>query len=130
MKLPKALVINKAHLFNSLNLAVGKKAMKVFNLQNEVAAIIDPFYTFRTKLLADMELTGDPEQDDKEEFNKYVEALTKYAEGDVELENVNFLTEEEFPVVIKQLTDGTNNIGFFREDMLLLKEILVERSKD
>ena len=127
MKLQKVLIINKAHLFNALNLAVGTKAMKVFNLQNEINAIIEPFYKFRTKLAEDMGITGDPSRDKKEDFEKYVEALTKYAEGDVELNNVNFLTDEEFSLAISPLVNVGSGMEFLREDMMLLKVILVEQ---
>ncbi len=122
MEVSKTLLVNEAAKIYALNLAIGPKAKDLFALQDEIAEITNPFYRFRDKLAADMGLKGSKEQNG-ERWDEFVASLTEFLDGTVDIQNVRFLTGDEFWKAVEPLiSNGT----IFRGDIEILKGLLVE----
>ena len=122
MRIAKTIIVNEAAKINALNLAIGAKAKDIFALQDEVAAVTGPFVRFRDKLAADMGVKGS----DHERWGEFVEGLNRFLDGDVEIEHVHFLTEDELWKALEPLLAGGT---LQRVDIELIRGLLIEETE-
>ncbi len=126
VKTSKIRIINSADLFQALNLAIGPNALKLFRLQEDVESVRSSFMKFRSKLAEDLGICEETKDNDPELFSRYVLQLKDFLEyeDDVDLENTQFLTPEEFRKAIDPVINS-GRIYIRREDLITVRDILI-----
>lgn len=125
MKVSKALLCQHGALIAALNLAIGKNGIKLWQFMSEVGKVVEPFDKFREKITSDLGLNAETPPG-SEKFVEAEKQLNEFVKGEVEIDNVHFLSEDEFVKAASPLFENASylpmsGINVLR-DILCLEE--------